>query len=181
MKVNFRTRHNTEEELKTVSLLEDTLKRHPELSGYIFSSSVIIDGTVQPPHSHPVITLNCKDNDSLSLLLSNFIHEQLHHFLHDRDSKLEDAVNELKKTYKNAPIGYPHGANNEFWTYAHLILCSLEQMILKEVFGKEFAHESLTYWQTHHYTWIYKKISTDYDSLIKTAKRYDLLPTGQHG
>lgn len=176
MGIEFKTAHNSKNEHETINLLKQAFDDYPELSQYTYSKLVLVDNTVQPPHSHPVITLNCRDNDSMPLLLSGYVHEQLHHYLHSVDEKLEQAVEELKARYTNVPVGFPEGANNEFWTYGHLILCSLEQMILRLVFGMDFAQISLKYWQNHHYTWIYKTVESDYKYLIETVKKYEMLP-----
>lgn len=177
MNVTFTTSHNSESENRTIDILTKALRGNPALSDYIFSDTVVVDEQVQPPHSHPIITLNTRDNDKPELVLSNFVHEQLHHFLAAHDPELEQAVDALKQKYKNVPVGFPEGANNEFWTYGHLILCAFEQMILREVFDIDFATASLHYWQTHHYRWIYRTVESDYQAILTTAKACNLVPT----
>lgn len=177
MTITFTASHNSQSENSTIYILTKALSDKPLLTNYIFSDRVVIDEQIQPPHSHPVITLNTRDNDKPELVLSNFVHEQLHHFLHAHDPELEQVVDMLKQRYKNVPIGFPEGANNEFWTYAHLILCALEQMILREVFGTNFATFSLHYWQTHHYRWIYQTVESDYEAILSLAKAHNLIPT----
>lgn len=176
MSVTLRAAHDSEAEKQTIEIILDALHQHPDLDRYMFSPDAIVDETVQPPHSHPVITLNTRDNNSPELVLSNFVHEQLHHFLQARDPELERAVEELKQIYPNVPVGFPDGANSEFWTYGHLILCTIEYKILRRVFGSEYANLSLKHWQGHHYRWIYKTVESDFAQLLEIATKYKLAP-----
>lgn len=172
----FKAQHNSAVELETIAIVKTALEMHPPLAGYIFSQDIVVDEYVQPPHSHPIITLNTRDNHQPELVLSNFIHEQLHHYLDHNTPSLKAAVQELRKLYADVPVGFPDGARDQNSTYEHLILCTLEQRILRSVFGSEYARFSLTYWQDHHYRWIYKTVEVDYEKLLSIAQKFDLMP-----
>lgn len=51
-----------------------------DLSPWLYTRSVAIDADAIP-HSHPVLTLHTRHLDDDRLLLSTFVHEQLHWFL----------------------------------------------------------------------------------------------------
>lgn len=176
MNVIFKAAHGSESENETIRIVKTAISVKPDLSKYTFSPKVIVDETVLPPHSHPIITLNTTDNHTPELVVSNYIHEQLHHFLDKHKDKLELSVKELQTFYKDVPVGYPNGARSTTSTYEHLILCSLEQSILRSVYSLDYAFVSLRYWQSHHYCWIYKTVESDYSKLIQIADKYGLVP-----
>ena len=60
------------------------------------------------PHSHPVLTLSTRHLKDDDLLLSTFLHENLHHFLTQNPEKAEAATKkELRAVFPKVPVGVP--------------------------------------------------------------------------
>src|SRR5689334_21138216 len=64
-----------------------------DLGRWIFTRKVVIDGSPQViPHSHPVLTLSTRHLKDDDLLLSTFVHEQLHWYLSENHERAEPAL-----------------------------------------------------------------------------------------
>ena len=74
--VEIELSHHTPGEQSEAERLRHVLGRF-DLTPWVFTRRVLIDGQV-PPHSHPVLTIGYGDHGDDNLLLSNFVHEQLH-------------------------------------------------------------------------------------------------------
>src|SRR5687768_11798227 len=72
--------NSTPAEQQTRDQLERLLKTY-DLSKWIITRSVMIDEKTAIPHSHPVLTLNTRHVKDDELMLSTFVHEQMHWFL----------------------------------------------------------------------------------------------------
>jgi hypothetical protein len=146
---------------KNESLTRDQLRRllgQHDLSKWIFTKKVLIDRDAGIPHSHPILTL---DNDYLKddeLLLSTFVHEQLHWFFAERRAQMEKAVAELKDIFPGAPAGPPDGARDQESTYLHLLVCHLEYQADRELLGQLRGRQVIEFWATHHYRWVYRQV-----------------------
>jgi hypothetical protein len=147
------------------------LVREYDLSGYMFTRTVRIDRR-SIPHSHPVLTLHTRHLGNDELLVSTFVHEQLHWYLAERDSSVDAAITELQKLYPDVPVGYPNGARNRKSTYLHLLVNFLEFEVDKRLFGEEEARELLAA-QTH-YVWIYEQVLTNSGQMQSIIARHGL-------
>jgi len=160
--INISCRSSSKKEQGIKQLLEKIILQYPEK--YIFTKDIVIEeGTI--PHSHPVLTLSTKDAylQNSDLLLSTFIHEQIHWFLSGQN--LSVYIEKLKSIYPNIAIGFPKGAKDEYSSYLHIIVNYLEIYILKAIIGEEKASVVLDFLKADHYTEIYKIIENDYESL----------------
>ncbi|MFC3033598.1 hypothetical protein ACFOEE_13805 [Pseudoalteromonas fenneropenaei] len=168
------TEHKSKAELATVKLIESLRQSH-DLKKWEFTDKVHIDETVIP-HSHPLLKLNTrhtsrKDTDKL---LATYLHEQIHWHLDYNKSKTESAVNELKTFFKNVPVGYPEGGDDENSTYEHLLVCYLELQAIAELLSKQRHHKVLEYWKNDHYTWIYKQVEVHHEVIAKVLQKHQL-------
>ena len=158
--LDIQLQHNDEDrEQRTKAQLERILKQY-DLSKWTFTRKIIIAARVAP-HSHPVLTLSTRHLDSDDLLLSTYVHEQLHWWLDanpDREKNAEDA---LRKIYPKVPVGNPDGADSEQATYMHLVDCYLEMQADRALMGKERTDKIMEFWAGDHYRWIYKTVMSD--------------------
>jgi hypothetical protein len=149
-------------ELATGSRLEregrDQLRRilaTYDLSPWVFTRRIRIQSRVIP-HSHPVLTLNTRYLDSDTLQAATLLHEQLHWPLAERGAATDSAIADLRALYPAVPSGPPEGARDEYSTYLHLLVCTLELDAVSTVFGEAVARRVLADWR--HYTWVYREV-----------------------
>jgi hypothetical protein len=124
---------------------------------------VVID-ELATPHSHPVLTLHARHSsisNSDDLLLSTYLHEQLHWYLVAHHSDTEAAETELRKIYPKVPVVPPDGAGDEESTYLHLVDCYLEMQADRQLMGRERTASVMLFWSGHHYRWVYKTVIED--------------------
>lgn len=122
--VRIQTKNNTNAELQTKGQLQRLLKEYDVLA-WIFTREVVIEENVIP-HSHPILTLSTRYLKDDALLLSTFVHEQIHWFLEKNKKEMEEAVKDSKVLFPKVPVGGSEGAIDEYSTYVHLIVCHLE-------------------------------------------------------
>ena len=82
-RIEISLKHSSRVEIQTKEQLQRLLQTY-DLSRWIFTRSILIDEQAIP-HSHPVLTLHTRHLKDDELLLSSFVHEQLHWFLVQRD------------------------------------------------------------------------------------------------
>ena len=166
--------HGTMPEQKTRTQLQNLLAKY-DLSRWLFTHEINIESH-EIPHSHPVLTLNTRHLNQDDLLLSTFIHEQLHWFLDTRKSATAAAVAELRLIYPKIPVGYPDGSNDIEGNYEHMIVISLEYQALKTLLGQAKANDVMVYWSEDHYKWLYNKALVDQSLLDALIVKYGLTP-----
>lgn len=93
-----------------------------------------------------------RDDD---LLISTFLHEQIHWFLVARSRDTDAAVADLELLFPDVPTGYPSGSGDPTGNYIHLIVNFLEYQACKETLGELRARQAMEFWAVDHYTWIY--------------------------
>jgi hypothetical protein len=109
------------------------------------------------------------------LLLSTFVHEELHWFV--ADSKQSDAaIKELRRLFPTVPMQGPEGANGEQSTYLHLIVGFLEYQADQELLGELEARQVMDFWATDDYTWVYKTILERRRGIGSAVAKYKLNP-----
>jgi len=170
--VTIELKHGSEVEQKTKTQLERILASY-DLTKYTFTHEVEIDEKAIP-HSHPVLTLHTRHLGADDLLLSTYVHEQLHWYLDAHPAQTEAAEAELRKLYPKVPIGYPEGAQDEESTYLHLIDCYLEMQADRQLMGTERAANVMDFWAADHYTWVYKTITHDEQPIAGVVERQHL-------
>lgn len=165
-------RHGTHQEEFTRSLLMSLLTEF-DLSKWMFTEKAEIDEHISFPHSFPIITLPCRYENRETLLLTNFIHEQLHWFLASRKSKVREAMMEFKSIYPHVP-GYPEGGRTEMSTYLHIAVNFLEHQALRELLGPD-ADAIIAALSNWIYGWIYKVVLEDGELIEDILRRHELL------
>jgi hypothetical protein len=162
--------HGTPREQLTKQTLEQVLASY-DLKKYTFTRKVIIEQGATN-HAFPTLTLNAGFASSPDLLLSSFIHEQLHWHLRNRDSQQRAAVGELRSLYPKIPVGLPASAESAYSTYAHLVDCYLEIVADREILGVERTDALIR--AKPWYTWIYKTVLTDEKLIAGVVDRHQL-------
>ena len=169
-------KHNDQREQQTKQQLQRLLSAY-DVSDWIFTQKIIIEsGFNVIPHSHPVLTLSTRHLKDDELLLSTFVHEQLHWFLVQNPKETEEAYKELRSLFPKVPVGFPEGARNEELTYKHIIVCYLEYQAVKALFGELKAKQVMGFWATDHYTWIYKTVLEREREIGSLVRKHKLFP-----
>jgi hypothetical protein len=148
--------HQSAPEARTKEQLQRLVAAY-DVSPWLFTKSIAIDETAIP-HSHPVLTLSTRHLKDDDLLLSTFVHEQLHWFLVQKGKDTQDAIADLKNIFPKVPAGAPEGAVDENSTYLHLIDCYLEHQADIRLLGELKARQVMEFWATDHYTWVYRTV-----------------------
>jgi hypothetical protein len=172
--IDIDTVHDSEAEHKTAEQLRALLRRY-NISPWLFTRSVRIDERAIP-HSHPVLTLHTRYLGQDILLLSTFLHEQLHWFLDSREEATRAAVADLEKLFAEVPVGFPEGAGSRQSTYEHLLLAYLECGLLVRVVGDAEASSAMNFWTTDHYRWTYRTMVERSKEIGAIVGRHKLQP-----
>jgi hypothetical protein len=154
---DIQTAHHSPREQQEKLELDQLLKKH-DVSKYTFTRTVVIEERAMN-HAFPVLTLNVHFLGSDDELLSSFLHEQLHWYLHDHPMQMEQALSELRRFYPKVPAGLPEGADTLYSTYGHLVDCYLEIQADRQIIGPERTDRVIK--NKPWYTWIYKTITED--------------------
>ena len=128
-----------------------------DLSRWRFIDAIHIERRVVP-HSRPILTLNTRHLDDDGLLLATYLHEQLHWYLEKHAEGSMRVIEELRARYPQPPVGFPDGAEDEFSSYAHYIVCYLEWRALVDVVGEAEDTRIFTFWRGDHYRAIYAAV-----------------------
>jgi len=157
-KIEIALKYGTPREVETKEQLQRLLKTY-DLSKWIFTRSILIDEKAIP-HSHPVLTLHTRHLKDDDLLLSTFVHEQMHWFLSQHEKETKEALKEVQALFeKEAPVGSLDKSNNEY-AYIHILVNYLEYRADKELLGELKAKQVIEFWSTDHYEWMYKTVLT---------------------
>jgi hypothetical protein len=174
-KVEIRLKNNDAREQQTKLQLERLLANY-DLSRWMFTRTLLIESDVIP-HSHPVLTLSTRHLKDDELLLSTFVHEQLHWFLVQRDKDTESALKEVRAMFPKVPVGGAEGGARDMQsTYLHLLVCSLEYMAVRELLGELRTKQVMEFWSGDHYNWIYKTVLERNRDIAKILFKYNLTP-----
>ena len=153
------------------------LRRRHDLARYEYTTIVrIMPGG--DTFAHPVLTLGNRFAENEDLLLSTYLHEQMHWYLWYLGTPDRDMVapfyDELVRRYPDAPIELPDGARNYDATYTHLVVNWLEIAVTSEFIGRERAIAVAQ--KTRSYRWIYRTVLRDWDLLGELYERHDIVP-----
>lgn len=176
-KIDISLKNGSPEESKTRDQLQRLLKTY-DLSKWIFTKSIIIDEK-SIPHSHPVLTLHTRHLKDDDLLLSSFVHEQLHWFLEQKDKETKEAMKEVRALFPKVPAGFPEGAKDEESTYLHLLVNYLEYRADRELLGELRAKQVMDFWSTDHYTWVYKTVLERPRDIGNIMLKHKLIPAAR--
>ncbi len=164
------TAAGTEAEVASAERLRALLDSH-DVDRWIFSPRVIVKDRVIP-YSHPVVTVRAGDPDDR--LLANYVHENIHWYVAERDEGRLAALGEIRTAWPDLPIAPPEGARDEASSYLHVIVCALEYKAMKEIVGERRARELFEFWTTHHYKAIYRLVLTEEGRIMAILERHGL-------
>lgn len=153
------------------------LRRRHNLARFEYTRHVRIV-PAGPTYSHPILTLGTRFTETEDLLLSTYLHEQMHWYLWLLGGPDHDPVaaffDELVRRYPKAPIWLPEGARSYEQTYVHLVVCWLEVEAAAELIGRERANRIVdSQWG---YRWIYRTVIADRDPLSELLNAHGLFP-----
>ncbi len=168
---------HAEREAARIRDLLTALRRRHDLSRFEFTRHVQIV-PAGPTHSHPILTLGTRFAETEDLLLSTYLHEQMHWYLWRLGGPDHDPVapffDELVRRYPKAPTKLPEGARSYEQTYVHLVVCWLEVAAMSELIGRERAHALAdTQWG---YRWIYRTVIADAEPLRNLYAEHGVAP-----
>jgi hypothetical protein len=160
-----------------VAGLLTALRRRHDLGRYEYARVIrVVPGS--ETFSHPVLTLGNRFADSEDLLLSTYLHEQMHWYLWLLGTPDHDPVapffDELVRRYPDAPTELPDGARNYDATYLHLVVNWLEIAVTSEFIGRRRAFAIAE--TQRSYRWIYRTVVKDWDILGELYERHDVVP-----
>jgi len=168
---------HAEREGRRVAELLAALRRRHDLSRYEYTRLVLIQ-PAGSTHSHPILTLGTRFAENEDLLLSTYLHEQMHWYLWRLGGPDHDPVapffDELVRRYPKAPTRLPEAARSYEQTYLHIVVCWLEIMAATELVGRERAAAIAT--APWGYRWIYRTVLEDWDALGRLLGEHGILP-----
>ena len=153
--VEIKPKHNSAAEVIVRQQLQRLLQSYP-LSPWYFTRSIEIDETAIP-HSHPVLTLHTRHWKDDDLLLSSFVHEEIHWWLEDKE-EVKAAEHDLRAIFPKIPVGFPDGAESEESGYLHLLVNFLEWRSDRQLMGELRARQVMEFWTHDHYQVLYQMV-----------------------
>ena len=66
------------------------------------------------------------------------------------------AIAELRRAYRDVPVGGLDGASDEESSYLHIIVCYAEYQKMKALVGEDRARHLMEFWANDHYRKIYR-------------------------
>lgn len=174
--LTLRTAHDSEAEKQTVAQLERLLQAH-DLSRWTVTREIVVNQD-EIPHSHPVLTLHTRHLRDDELLLSTFVHEQMHWFLAAHPAQAAAATAALRRLFPKIPVGYPDGSDSTDGNYEHLLVVYLEYRADQRLLGELKAREVMQFWAGDHYRWIYRQVLGDPEKVGAVVKANGLIPKG---
>jgi hypothetical protein len=167
-------KNNDQREQQTRQQLQRLLSAY-DVSNWVFTRKIIIESGVIP-HSHPVLTLSTRHLKDDELLLSTFVHEQMHWYLSENPKETDEAYKELKSMFPKVPVGYPDGGRDEESTYKHILVCYLEYQAVRGLLGELKAKQVMDFWATDHYRWIYRTVLERERDIGSLMRKHKMLP-----
>jgi hypothetical protein len=174
-KIAISLKHDSPREAATRDALIALLERH-DLTRWLFTRTVVID-EASIPHTHPVLTLHARHAAQEDLLLSTFVHEQLHWHLSSKRGATQRAIAEIRALWPDAPTGFPAGAQDLASTYLHVVVNELEWRSTESLIGEERAAAVMTFWCTDHYRAIYRFVMENRHRVAAIVDAHDLAPS----
>jgi hypothetical protein len=170
--IEIKLAHDSKVEARTKDQLNRLLQQYP-LAPWYFTRAILIDEKAIP-HSHPVLTLHTRHLKDDDLLLSTFVHEQIHWFLDQHQDETKAAEEELKALFPKLPVGFPDGAQDEESNYLHLLVNLLEWRSDKELLGELRARQIMEFWAHDHYRVLYQTVLGHGDEIGNIIMKHHL-------
>jgi hypothetical protein len=171
--------HARREGERVRGLLEALRRRH-DLARYEYTRIVrIVPGG--ETFAHPVLTIGNRFATSEDLLLSTYLHEQMHWYLWYLGTPERDMVapfmDELVRRYPDAPIDVANGGARSYEsTYEHLVVNWLELAATAEFIGRERTLALARAQRLRSYGWLYDVVVRDWAALEALYKRHGIAP-----
>ncbi len=166
-----------EREAERIRTWLTALRRRHDLARFEYTRHVRIV-PAGPTYSHPILTLGTRFTETEDLLLSTYLHEQMHWYLWLLGGPDHDPVapffDDLVRRYPQAPTWLPEGARSYEQTYVHLVVCWLEVEAAAELIGRTRANRVAD--TTWGYRWIYRTVVADRDPLCALLTEHGLYP-----
>jgi hypothetical protein len=156
------------------------LRRRHDLARYEYTTIVrIVPGG--ETFAHPVLTLGNRFATSEDLLLSTYLHEQMHWYLWYLGTPERDMVapfmDELVRRYPHAPVDVANGGARSYdSTYEHLVVNWLELAATAEFIGRDRTFALARAQRLRSYGWLYDVVVRDWDDLGTLYKRHGIVP-----
>src|SRR4029453_12441606 len=176
-RIEISLKNSSREESRTKDQLQRLLKTY-DLSKWIFTKAILIDEKAIP-HNPPILPLHTRHLKDDDLLLSSFVHEQLHWFLVQKDKETKEAMKDLQALFPKVPVGFPEGAEDEESTYLPLLVNYLEYRADRELLGELRAKQVMDFWSSDHYTWVYKTVLERRRDIGNIMFKYKLIPAAR--
>jgi hypothetical protein len=170
--VEFTLTNGSAVEGQTAARLQDLLERY-DVTPWLLTARVLIDEQ-SIPHSHPVLTLHTRHLERDDLLLSTFVHEQLHWWFEGRRAQTAAAIAALEARFPRIAVGGRDGAADERSSYLHLLVNYLEYQAVKVLLGMQAAANVMAYWAQDHYRELYKMVLAEEAFLGDLVDRHAL-------
>lgn len=171
LEINLKN-NSTREKQSSAQLI--AINNKYNLSHWTYTKRIEIEeGAI--PHSNPVLTLNTRHLKNDTLMLSTFIHEQMHWRIDKNPQSKEGAINNLKAIYPKIPVGYPNGSEDAYSSYEHLLVIFLELKGMDEVAGPKQEAIAYKFFSNDHYCELYKIVHRDRNLIGKIMKKYGIL------
>lgn len=168
---------HAEREANRVATLLAGLRKRLDLARFEYTKLVRVQ-PAGPTYSHPILTLGTRFAETEDMLLSTYLHEQMHWYLWRLGGPDHDPIapffDELVRRYPQAPIKLPEGARNYEQTYLHIVVCWLEIAAATELIGRARAAEIVN--ANWGYRWIYRTVLDDWEPLGALLEANGILP-----
>lgn len=165
--------HGDSAETATREQLLKLLSKY-DLESWLYTKQIAIEsGRSSIPHSHPVLTLNTRHRKDDDLLLSTFIHEELHWFITSLGTR-DEILSQLRNYFPDAQFEFPQGSGDMEGTYFHIIICHLEYKAIQKLLGELKAFQVFSFWKQDHYKWIYQTVMDNQEFLDGLCRRHNL-------
>lgn len=145
----------------------DRVRSKYDLTHLEFTHDIRVERGVIP-HSHPVLTLSERYGDDDDLLLTTYVHEQLHWWSMmcpgANDGRDEAVFASLERDFP-LPIAPPAGCGDRLSNLIHLHVCWLELEAVTSILGEVRARSLLA--SLPYYTGIYEVVLRESAALAR--------------
>jgi hypothetical protein len=150
--MQFFSKNHSKAEIEQIEILELLCKKYniPE-----FTKKVVVEeGAI--PHSHPVLTLNTRTKDELSIL-QTLLHEQFHWYVKEHP-KFDEWIQYVEGKYSD---------------YGHIVVCFNTRNYLQKILTSEEVERVYNLWQP--YPEIEKLVTDEFDQIAKDLQKFNLV------
>ena len=166
--------NDTKDEQQTKEQLQRLLASY-DLKKWIVTKSILIDEKAIP-HSHPVLTLSTRHLKDDELLLSTFVHEQMHWFVIQDQERLSAAIKSFNPCFQKCLWDFRKAQKTKDPIIFTIPVIYLEYRANRELLGELVAKQVMKFWAEDHYTWIYKTLLERPRDVGNVMFKHELVP-----